>query len=131
MDGLAVYMNKGLAFSYDFFFFFFQNDVDSYLCFQLTLHQSVSYFFFPLITILFFVWNFRSVPLSTGKILLFNTSVNVFDFQYFNALHKDWLTYSGWTDTRCYISFLSPITLLRLVTFLLRFLTVTLIALNF
>ena len=56
---------------------------------------------------------------------MINPSANVFVFGDFNAHHKDWLTCSDGTDRPgelCY-SFLSQTTLLRLLTFLLRSLT--------
>ena len=42
MHGLAVYVNEGLPFAWDLSL---ETSVDSYLCFQLALHHSVSYFF--------------------------------------------------------------------------------------
>ena len=43
MHGLAVYVKEGLPFAWDLSL---QNSADSYLCFQLALLHSVSYFFF-------------------------------------------------------------------------------------
>ena len=43
MHGLAVYVKEGLSFAGDLPL---ENAIDSYLCFQLALLQSVSYFFF-------------------------------------------------------------------------------------
>ena len=43
MHGLAVYVKEGLPFAQDLSL---ENSADSYLCFQLALLQSVSYFFF-------------------------------------------------------------------------------------
>ena len=41
IHGLAVYLKEGLPFAHDFYL---ENSVDSYLCFRLALHHSVSYF---------------------------------------------------------------------------------------
>ena len=43
MHGLAVYVKEGLPFARDLSL---ENSADSYLCFQLALLYSVSYFFF-------------------------------------------------------------------------------------
>ena len=43
MHGLAVYVKEGLPFTWDLSL---ENSADSYLCFQLALLHSVSYFFF-------------------------------------------------------------------------------------
>ena len=43
MHGLAVHVKEGLHFAQDLSI---ENSADSYLCFQLTLLHSVSYFFF-------------------------------------------------------------------------------------
>ena len=43
MHGLAVYVKEGLPFAWDLSL---ENSADSYLCFQLALLHSVSYFFF-------------------------------------------------------------------------------------
>ena len=43
MHGLAVYVKEGLPFAWDLSL---ENSADSYLCFQLALIPSVSYFFF-------------------------------------------------------------------------------------
>ena len=43
MHGLKVYVKEGLPFAWDLSL---ENSGDSYLCFQLVLLQSVSYFFF-------------------------------------------------------------------------------------
>ena len=44
MHGLAVYVKEGLPFALDLSL---ENSADSYLCFRLALLHSVSYFFFP------------------------------------------------------------------------------------
>ena len=43
MHGLTVYVKDGLPFAQDLSL---ENSADSYLCFQLALLQSMSYFFF-------------------------------------------------------------------------------------
>ena len=64
-----------------------------------------------------------------GFLLMFSTDFTSLSFLvHFNVHHKDWLTYSGGTDRliNSVIIFLSQMTLLRWLTFLLRSLTVTL-----
>ena len=94
--GLAVYVREGLPFAQDLSL---ENSPDSYLCFQLALRHSVSYFFFlyrspssSLCTV------FYSISSNIDEVLLINTSANVFVFEDFNIHHKGWLTYSGGTD---------------------------------
>ena len=96
MHGLAVYVREGLPFAQDLSL---ENSPDSYLCFQLALRHSVSYFFFlyqspssSLCTV------FYSISSNIDEVLLINTSANVFVFEDFNIHHKGWLTYSGGTD---------------------------------
>ena len=96
MHGLAVYVKEGLPFTRDLSL---ENSADSYLCFQLALHYTVSYFFFlyrspslSLCTV------FDSISSNLDEVLLINPSVNVFVFGDFNVYHKDWLTYSGGAD---------------------------------
>ena len=76
-----------------------ESSEDSYLCFQLALLHSVSYFFFlyqsPSLS-LCTVFDFLSSNID--GVLLINPSANVFVFGNFNVHHKDWLTYSGRTD---------------------------------
>ena len=95
VHGLAVHV-KGLSFAQDLAL---ENSLDSYLCFQLTLFHSVSYFFFlyrlPCLSLYMVSYYISS---KTDEVLLINPSTNVFVFGYFNAHHKDWLTYSGETD---------------------------------
>ena len=93
---LAVYVKEGLPFAPDLSL---ENFADSYLCFQLALLHSLSYFFFlyrspslPLCTV------FDSVSSNIDEVLSINPSANVFVFGDFNVYHKDWLTYSGVTD---------------------------------
>ena len=96
MHGLAVYIKEGLPFARDLSQ---ENSADSYLCFQLALLHSVSYFFFlyrspssALCTV------FDSISSNIDEVLSINPSVNVFVFGDFNVHHKDWLTYFGGTD---------------------------------
>ena len=94
---LAVYVKEGLPFARDLSL---ENSADSYLCFRLALLHSVSYFFFlyrspssALCTV------FDSISSNIDEVLSINPSANVFAFGDFNIHHKDWLTYSGGTDS--------------------------------
>ena len=76
-----------------------ENFADSYLCFQLALLHSVSYFFFlyrspssALCTV------FDSISSNIDEVLSINPSANVFVIGDFNVHHKDWPTYSSGTD---------------------------------
>ena len=87
MHGLAVYVKKGLPFVRDLSL---ENSADSYLCFQLALLHSVSYFFFlyrspssALCTV------FDSVSSNIDEVLSINPSANVFVFGDFKVHHKD------------------------------------------
>ena len=55
----------------------------------------------------------------------------MFVFGDFNAHHKDWLTYFGGTIDMVNFAIIFQMTLLRWLTFLLAFLTVTLTVLLF
>ena len=99
MHGLAVYVKEGLSFAWDLSLANSTNSTNSYLCFQLALLHSVSYFFFlyrspssSLCTV------FDSILSNIDEVFLINPSANVFVFGDFNILDKDWLTYSGGTD---------------------------------
>ena len=83
MHGLAVYVKEGLPFAWDLSL---ENSADSYLCFLLALHHSVS----PLL-ITFFVamYSFRLISSKIDEILLINPSGNVFVFGDFNIHYKD------------------------------------------
>ena len=96
MHGLAVYVKEELSFAQDLPL---ENSLDSYLCFQLTLFHSVSYFFFlyQLLSLSLYMV-FYYISSKTDEVLLINPSTNVFVFGDFNAHQKDWLTYSGQTD---------------------------------
>ena len=96
MHGLAIYVKEGLPFAQDLSL---ENSADFYLCFQLALLHSVSYFFFlyrspssSLCTV------FDSIASNIDEILSINPSANVFVFGNFSVHHEDWLTYSGGTD---------------------------------
>ena len=96
MHGLAVYVKEGLPFARDLSL---ENSADSYLCFQLALLHSVSYFFFlyrlpssSLCTV------FDSISSNVDEVLSINPSANIFVFGDFNVHHKDLLDYSGGTD---------------------------------
>ena len=90
---LAVYVKEGLPFAWDLSL---ENSADSYLCFQLALLHSVSYFFFLYQSPSLFLWTvFNSVSSKIVKFLLVNPSANVFVSEDFNAHHNHWLTYSG------------------------------------
>ena len=107
---------------------------DSYLCFQLALLHSVSYFFFL----------YRSPSLSLCKVsysifsnidevISINPSANVFVFREFNVHHKDWLYDSSGTDSTgepCY-NFSISNDLTQMVNFLLVSQTVILTVLLF
>ena len=93
MHGLAICVKEGLP--------FFTRDLSpensmvSYLCFQLALLHSVSYFFClyqssssSLCTV------FDSILANIFRVLSTNQSAN----GEFNVHDKDWLTYSGGTD---------------------------------
>ena len=126
MHGLAVYVKEGLPFALDLSL---ENSADSYLCFRLALLHSVSYFFSlcrsPSSALCVV---FDSVSSNMDEVLSINPSANVFVFGDFNIHHKDWLTYSGGTDRP---GFLSQMTLLRWLTFLVKYQTVILIVLLF
>ena len=96
IHGLAVSVKEGLPFVQDLSL---ENSADSYLCFQLALLHSVSYFFLLYrspSSLLCMVSD--SISSNIDEILLINPSAKVFVFGDFNDHHKDWLTYSGGTD---------------------------------
>ena len=87
MHGLAVYAKEGLPFAPDLSL---ENSTGSYLCFQLALLHSVSYFFFLyqshsslLCTV------FGTISSDKDEVFSINPSSNVFDFGDFNVHHKD------------------------------------------
>ena len=75
MHGLAVYVKEGLSFTQDLSL---ENSADSYLCFQLALLHSVSYFFFLYqspSSSLYMV--FDSASSNIDEVLLVDLSANV------------------------------------------------------
>ena len=95
MHGLTVYVKEGLPFAWDLSL---ENSANSYLCFQLALLQSVSYFFFLYRSpSLLLCKVFDSISSNIDEFLSINPSANVFVFGDFNVHHKDCLTYSGGT----------------------------------
>ena len=95
---------------------------------------SVSHFFFlyqSLSSSLYMV--FDAISYKIDEVLSINTSTNVFVFLYFNSHHKDRLSYPAGVDRHgellCNFSILNDRT--QRLTFLLRFLTVTLAVLFF
>ena len=95
MHGLTVYVKEGLPFAWDLSL---ENSADSYLCFQLALLHSVSYFFFLYRSPSSLSTVFDSISSNIEEVLSINPSANVFVFGDFKVHHKDWLTYSGGTD---------------------------------
>ena len=91
----AFFMKEGLPFARDLSL---ENSADSYLCFWLTLLNSVSYFYFlyqsPYLSL---CTVFDSISSGIDEVLSINPPA-VFVFGDFNVHHKDWLTYSGVTD---------------------------------
>ena len=65
--------------------------------------------------------DFDSISSNIDEVLSINPSVNILVFGDFTVHHKDWITYSGGTDAQVNsaIIFLSQMTLLRWLTFLL------------
>ena len=110
-------MKEGLHFAQDLSL---ENCADSYLCFQLALLHSVSYFFFlyqsPSMSL---CTDFDSISSNIDEVLSINTSANVFVFGDFNTHHKDWLTYYGGTDRpgELYYSFSISNDLTQIVNF--------------
>ena len=107
-----------------------RTSADSYLYFQLALLYSVFYFFFLYQPPSWFtVLNTSSSNID--EILLINPFANIFVFGDFNVHHKDRLTYSGGTDRLVNSVMIFQMTLIRWLTFLLGYLTVTLTVLLF
>ena len=84
IHGLAIYVKEGLTFVQDLSL---ENSVDSYLCFQLALLHSLSYFFFlyrspssSLCTV------FYSISSNIDEVLSINPSANVFVFGNFLSI---------------------------------------------
>ena len=85
--GLVVYVKERFPFTRDLSL---ENSADSYLCFQLALLHSVSYFFFlhqsPSLLLCMI---FYSILANIDEVLYINPSANVFFFGDFNIHHKD------------------------------------------
>ena len=146
MHGLAIYLKEGLPFSRDLSL---ENSAVSYFCFRLPLLHSMPYFFF--------LYRSPSSSLSTvcdfisfniDEVLSISPPANMFVFGDFKVHHKNWLTYSGGTDTPgklCYnfsisngltqmVNFSTRIPFLLMLVFVLQWLSihwVTLIMLCF
>ena len=132
MHGLAVYAKEVLPLARDVSL---ENSAGSYLCFRFLLLHSLPYFFYhyrSLSSLLCTV--FDSISSNINEVLLINSSANVFFFGDLNVHYKAWLTHSGGSDRPgelCYNFFLSQMTLLKWLTFLLGSLTVSLTVLLF
>ena len=94
MHGLTVCVKEGLPFAQDLSL---DNSADSYLCFQLALLHSVSFFLYrsPSSAVCMV---FDSISSNIDEVLSINPSANIFVFGDFNVHHKVWLTYFGGTD---------------------------------
>ena len=93
MHGLIVYVKEGLSFTWDVSL---EKFADSFLCFQLALYYSASYFFFlywvPSLSLCKFLMLFLGLSI--------NSYDNVFVFEDFDIHHKNKLTYWRWIDRR-------------------------------
>ena len=91
MHGLIVYVKEGLSFTWDVSL---EKFADSFLCFQLALYYSASYFFFlywvPSLSLCKFLMLFLGLSI--------NSYDNVFVFEDFDIHHKNKLTYWHWID---------------------------------
>ena len=89
MHGLIVYVKEGLSFTWDVSL---EKFADSFLCFQLALYYSASYFFFlywvPSLSLCKFLMLFLGLSI--------NSYDNVFVFEDFDIHHKNKLTYWRW-----------------------------------
>ena len=92
----------------------------SFTCLSVLLPFNLSVTFFIIIQV------FDSISSNIDEVLLVNLYTNMFAFEEFNVHHKDWLTFSGGSDSldELYYS-LSQITLLKWLTFLLGSLTLS------
>ena len=124
MHGFAVYMKEGFPFARDASL---ENSTDYYLCFRLALLHSIFYLFFlyrtPSSTL---CTDFDSISSNIDDVLSMNQSANMFAFGDFNVHLVEILNLLNFA-----IIFVSRMTLLRWLTFLLGFLTVTLMVLLF
>ena len=124
MHGFAVYMKEGFPFARDVSL---EKSTDYYLCFRLALLHSIFYLFFlyrtPSSTL---CTDFDSISSNIDDVLSMNQSANMFAFGDFNVHLVEILNLLNFA-----IIFVSRMTLLRWLTFLLGFLTVTLMVLLF
>ena len=82
MHGLAVYVKQGLLFAWDLFL---KSSADPYLCSQLALLHSVSYFFFLYQSpSLLLCMVFDSILCNIDEVLSMNPSASAFVFGDFN-----------------------------------------------
>ena len=126
MHGFAFYVKEWLPFAQDLSL---EHSADSYLCFRLALLHLVSYIFFlyrspssSLCTV------FDYISSNIDEVLLINPSANVFVFGDCNGLP---ILVELIDLVNSVIFFVSQVTLLKWLTFLLRSQTVILIALLF
>ena len=96
MHGLAVYVKEGLAFALDLSP---ENSADSYLCFQLALLHSVSYFFFIYWSPSFLCNVFDSISSNIDEVLSINPSPSVFVFVTFHHIAYDY-SRADWENLR-------------------------------
>ena len=95
MHGLVVYVKEGLPFAQGLSL---ENSAHSYLCFQVALLQSVSYFLFLYQSPSLCLGTvFYSILGNIDEVLSIKLSA-VFLFGDLKIHHKDWLTYSVRTD---------------------------------
>ena len=126
MHGLAIYVKEGLPFAWDLFL---ENSADSDFVFD-WLYLLECFPSFSTIDHLCHLYVRFLIPF---RLTYMRFSANAFTFGDFNVHRKDWLTYSGGTDRPgdLYNFFVSQMTLLGLLTFLLGSSTVTLTVLLF
>ena len=97
-----------------------KNYEDSYICFWLAYFHSVCYVFFiyPTHSLLFVITSFSS---NIDQVHCWCTFLSILDVH-----HKDWLTYSGGTNTPCELcyNFYTQMTFFRILNFFLWSLTV-------
>ena len=93
MHGFAVYLKEGFPFTREY-----SPEKDSYICFQLDLLHSVSYFFFLHQSSSSVCVVLDAISSDIDEVPSTNPSNNVFVFGDFNFHYKDWLTYSCGTD---------------------------------